>query len=179
MAHQILAAKLCELDQKIGRLHSRIRLCETEDPEEIRRELDSLRRECQVERGALRDRMRFSRSPAAARIAGTFDQIAEILERARQEARREAEDGPPEGTLPVEKLPEGTLREKMLPEERILLAEYMLDFALQSADEALLASLEAIEGQLAWEADGRPLSGQAREGQTVSNENETKEANFL
>ena len=158
MAHQILAAKLCELDQKIGRLHSRIRLWETEDREEIRRELDSLRRECQVERGALRDRMRFSRSRTAARIAGTFDQIAEILERARQE---------------------GTLPEEMLPEERILLAEYMLDFALQSADEALLASLEAIEGQLSWEAAGSPLPGQAREGQTVSNKNETKEANFL
>ena len=39
MAHEILSAKLCELDQKTGRLHSRIQLSETGSWEEIQREV--------------------------------------------------------------------------------------------------------------------------------------------
>ncbi len=133
MAHEILSAKLCELDRKTGRLHSRIQLSETGSWEEIQREVASMRRECEEERISLQNRMRFSRFRPAARIAGAFDEIVEILERTGKEIRQSSETGQ---------------NQEMLPEEKILLAEYMLDFALQAADQALLTSLEAIAGQM-------------------------------
>ena len=40
-------------------------------------------------------------------------------------------------------------------EEKILLAEYALDFAHQAADRALLLSMEAIEAQLLQREEGR------------------------
>ena len=134
MAHEILSAKLCELDQRIGRLHSRIQLSETGSWEEIQREVASMRRECEEERRSLQNRMRYSRFRPAARIAGAVDEIVEILERTRNEVRQ---------------CPENGRYRELLPEEKILLAEYMLDFALQAADQSLLASLEAIAGQMA------------------------------
>ena len=40
-------------------------------------------------------------------------------------------------------------------EEKILLAEYALDFAQQAADRALLLSMEAIDAQLLQREEGR------------------------
>ena len=133
MAHEILSAKLCELDRKMGRLRSRIQLSETGSREEIRQELAAIRRECAEDRGSLQDQMRFSRFRPAARIAGTFEQISGILEQAREE---------------IQQMPEGEDKRELQPEEKILMAEYMLDFAMQMANRALLVSLEAIEGQM-------------------------------
>lgn len=132
MAHEILSAKLCELDQKIGRLHSRIQLSETGSRTEIQTELAIMRRECQEDRCSLQERMRHSRFQPSAHIAGAFDEIGTILDRLREEIRQS---------------PGGMTAGDRLPEEKILLAEYMLDFAMQAANQALFVSLEAIEAQ--------------------------------
>lgn len=43
-------------------------------------------------------------------------------------------------------------------EEKILLAEYALDFAQRAAERALLISLDAIDSQLVWEQkEGKDL----------------------
>ena len=142
MAHEILSAKLCELDRKTGWLHSRIQLSETGSWEEIQREVASMRRECEEERISLQNRMRFSRFRPAARIAGAFDEIVEILERTGKEIRQSSETGQ---------------NQEMLPEEKILLAEYARDFAHQAADRALLLSMDAISAQMFQQEEGRSL----------------------
>ena len=43
MAHELLSVKLCELDEKLGRLHSRIQFSQTSDRESLARETKLIR----------------------------------------------------------------------------------------------------------------------------------------
>ena len=47
MAHELLSVKLCELDEKFERLHSRIQLSQTSDKSSLQRETQLVRRECE------------------------------------------------------------------------------------------------------------------------------------
>ena len=127
MAHELLSVKLCELDEKFERLHSRIQLSQTSDKSSLQRETQLVRRECEEEELILRRRLKFSKSE----MAGKLSEVYEKMEETVQSARKEVESG------------QGTLS----PEEWLLLAEYSLDFAKQAADRALLISLEAIGKQ--------------------------------
>ena len=127
MAHELLSVKLCELDEKFERLHSRIQLSQTSDKSSLQKETQLVRRECEEEELILRRRLKFSKSE----MAGKLSEVYEKMEETVQSARREVESG------------QGTLS----PEEWLLLAEYSLDFAKQAADRALLMSLEAIGKQ--------------------------------
>ena len=46
MAHEILSVKLCQLDDELGMLHSRIRLGENAGHEQLSREISQLSQEC-------------------------------------------------------------------------------------------------------------------------------------
>ncbi|HIT66265.1 MAG TPA: hypothetical protein IAB61_03345 [Candidatus Merdisoma merdipullorum] len=127
MAHELLSVKLCELDEKFERLHSRIQLSQTSDKSSLQKETQLVRRECEEEELILRRRLKFSKSE----MAGKLSEVYEKMEETVQSARKEVESG------------QGTLS----PEEWLLLAEYSLDFAKQAADRALLISLEAIGKQ--------------------------------
>ena len=127
MAHELLSVKLYELDEKLGRLHSRIQFSQTSDRESLARETKLIRRECEEEQQSLSRRLKFSRSE----MAGKISEIYEKMEETGRGARNEMEGG----------------QKKMSPEEWLLLAEYSLDFASQAADRALLISLEAIGKQ--------------------------------
>ena len=121
MAHELLSVKLCELDEKFERLHSRIQLSQTSDKSSLQKETQLVRRECEEEELILRRRLKFSKSE----MAGKLSEVYEKMEETVQSARKEVESG------------QGTLS----PEEWLLLAEYSLDFAKQAADRALLISL--------------------------------------
>ena len=127
MAHELLSVKLCELDEKFERLHSRSQLSQTSDKSSLQKETQLVRRECEEEELILRRRLKFSKSE----MAGKLSEVYEKMEETVQSARKEVESG------------QGTLS----PEEWLLLAEYSLDFAKQAADRALLISLEAIGKQ--------------------------------
>ncbi len=127
MAHELLSVKLCELDEKLGRLHSRIQFSQTSDRDSLARETQLVRRECEEEQQSLSRRLKFSRSEMAGRISRLYEKVEETV----RSARNEMESG----------------RDKISPEEWLLLAEYSLDFASQAADRALLISLEAMEKQ--------------------------------
>ena len=127
MAHELLSVKLCELDEKLGRLHSRIQFSQTSDRDSLARETQLVRRECEEEQQSLSRRLKFSRSEMAGRISRLYEKVEETV----RSARNEMESG----------------RDKISPEEWLLLAEYSLDFASQAADRALLISLEAIGKQ--------------------------------
>ena len=54
MAHELLSVKLCELDEKFERLHSRIQLSQTSDKSSLQKETQLVRRECEEEELILR-----------------------------------------------------------------------------------------------------------------------------
>lgn len=130
MSHEILSVKLCEMDDMVSRLHSRIQISETGAPDEIRAEADELRRECLENELTVRNRLARSRARPLSALADSFADIEKIITSARG-----ASDADADGDDATEK--------------SLLLAEYELDFAMLAADRALLASLDAIAAQLA------------------------------
>lgn len=136
MAHEILSLKLCQLDERVGRLHSRIHLSETAGPGRLEQEISALERECLDEEAALRDSLRRSKSELISVLAQGCAQV----ERDIAWSRRQLSEA-------LEKSPDG----ETATEERLLLAEYLLDFAHWAADHALLFSMKAIDAQLTQE----------------------------
>ena len=136
MAHEILSVKLCELDEAMSRLHSRIQLSETAGRQRLRAEVESLRDECTEAEFALRDKLQHSRANVLTGLSEFYQDAERLVRQAKEKIARPSAVGQAE-TLNVE--------------EKLLLAEYSLDFAVQAANRALLASLEAIEAQLAQE----------------------------
>lgn len=127
MAYEILSIKMYELDKKIGRLQSRIQISESEDHDRIRSEITGLRRECEENRTELANRLKHSRNSKVAVLNESYEEI----ERAIKHATDQLEDG--------------GQKEDLCADERILFAEYTLDFAMQAVNHALLVSMEALD----------------------------------
>ena len=132
MAHEILSVKLCQLDDRVGRLHSRIHMSETAGHSQLSQEIAALRRECAASEMALREELRLSKSEYTAILAESYGEV----ERAVQTAKERLQ-------ALTEACPDADAR----GEADLLLAEYGLDFAHQAADRALLQALEAIDTQ--------------------------------
>ena len=133
MAHEVLTVKLCQLDDRMGRLHSRIHMSETAGHDQLRQEINALERECAQEELVLRETLGRSRSGMVSVLARGYRQVEQIVQQAREQMEALAADSPEKGAV---------------AEEKILLAEYALDFAHQAADRALLLSMQAIDAQL-------------------------------
>lgn len=142
MAHEILFIKLCQLDDRMARLHSRIHMSETADHGQLRREIDALEHECAEAEESLRENLRRSKSDVTSVLAESCGQIERIIR--QSQARLQAMDTDNRGT-------------EAAAEQKILLAEYALDFAHQAADRALLLSMDAIDAQLLQQQKGRTL----------------------
>lgn len=132
MAQGVLSAKLGEMDQRFTRLHTRIQLSETADQEQIRENVRALQKECVENRLFLKDSMKVCKAKNIALISALYDKVDEVMD----EVHKKLE-------LPVPVGRDGELYVETVS----LLAEYMLDFAMQAADEALLVSMKAISSQ--------------------------------
>lgn len=132
MAQKILSVKMDELDRKLGRLHERMKMSESANCEEIQAELAALRKECAEEEQTLCDKLRFSRANMVTELSQTYNEIERSIQNARTRIEREDD-------------------EELTVEEKILLAEYVLDFAVQAADHALLIAMEALNAQMIWQ----------------------------
>lgn len=134
MAHEILSVKLCELEDQFSRLSSRIHLSEAAGQPQLRREIQALRQECAETELTLRTKLQRSRAGIAPILAESYETMEQSAQRTRTALQQQARlCGGPEAAA----------------EEKILLAEYALDFALQAANRALLLAMEAIEAQRA------------------------------
>lgn len=132
MAHELLSIKLCELDRKIGQLHSRIQVSQSLDTDRLDSEIQALRQECSENDLSLQNRLKYSKAKKMAAVSAAYDEIEEIVETTCQTVF---------GTT-LNRYPDG-----LSSDEQLLFAEYVLDFALQSSERALLVSLEAIRAQ--------------------------------
>lgn len=132
MTHDTFAAKLDELDERFSALHSRIQVSEKSGPEILEEDIQSLEKECDTEKQAIRANMRDSRARPAELLLRAYDEIEEIRANTKREIIRTLVAGE-EGEISAENL--------------AYLAEYMLDFAVLAANDALLVSMKAIQAQ--------------------------------
>lgn len=133
MAHEILSIKLSQLDDKLGKLHSRIHLSEMATHDQLRQEIALMEHECIASESAFKENLRHSKSSLVSVLARNFEQVEQIIQNARDCLKQKMAENPDiEAAI----------------EEKILLAEYALDFAHLVADWALLISMQAIDAQL-------------------------------
>ena len=135
MAHEILSVKMYELDKKLELAHSRIQVAESMEEERLHQQIQDLRQECQESRITLQNRLHHSKTKCVMKLADVYDQVEAAVGKVLENINL--------------KDPEQPISESLLPgaEEKILTAEYALDFAMQAVNRALLVSLEAIEAQ--------------------------------
>ena len=142
MAHEILSVKLCQLDERMERLHSRIHISETACQSRLQQEIDALAEECDQAEATLRESLARSKSGVASLIALGYDQVGRIIRSTKDRLQSIATANPDQ---------------EAAVEEKILLAEYALDFAHQAADRALLLCMDAINAQMFQQEEGRSL----------------------
>ena len=108
------------------------------DTERLHQQIQNLRQECAESRITLENRLHYSKTGCVTRLANVFDQVEAAVEKVLEARNLD---------LRAEKSEQ--LNANFLPsaEEKILTAEYALDFAVQAVNRALLVSLEAIEAQ--------------------------------
>lgn len=139
MAHEILSVKLCQLEDRVERLHSRIHWSEQADRRQLRREIESLEQSCAENQAVLRDRLQRSKAPMVSILAQGYSRMEDIVREVKARVQTMAAESPDAQTA---------------VEEKILLAEYALDFAHQAADQALLLSMAAMDAQLQQQEEG-------------------------
>ena len=136
----MFAVKLYELERQYGRMQSRLRLCQQDDHQKIRQELQRVMEEYQEDELLLLNNVENSRSPAVAALAGAqldySRRAEEILEQELPEYLRDEDCSAPE---------EGA---KHQAEAAALYAEYAIDFAVQSMRYALMTALKAMDMQM-------------------------------
>ena len=93
----------------------------------------------------LRNNLRFSRTPSVAVLYQAYIEVEEVLDRLRKQMEQEREENK---AAQSGELKEASVRPEIDPvEEKLLLAEYAIDFAMQAADRALLISMEAVQAE--------------------------------
>ena len=132
MAHEILSVKLCELEEELSRLSSRIHLSETAGHAQLQREIQTLRQECAEMELTMQTKLRLSRAKIVTVLADSYGEVEQSIRKA--------------GAALGEQV-SGCGGQETAAERKILLAEYALDFALQAANRALLLAMEAIDAQ--------------------------------
>ncbi len=142
MAHEILSVKLCQLDERMERLHSRIHISETACQSRLQQEIDALTEECDQAEATLRESLARSKSGVASVLSQGYDQVGQIIRSTKDRLQSIATANPDQ---------------EAAVEEKILLAEYALDFAHQAADRALLLCMDAINAQMFQQEEGRSL----------------------
>ena len=143
MAHEILSVKLCQLDDRLEKVHTRIRMSELGDHVRLRREIGALERECAETDEFLKKSLSRSKAPIASVLSQNYGQIEHVIQ---------------ETGVKLSAMLSECRNGEFLLDEKILLAEYALDFAHRAAERALLLSLKAIDAQLVWEEkEGKDL----------------------
>ena len=140
LSEGMFAVKLYELERQYGRMQSRLRLCQQDDHQKIRQELQRVMEEYQEDELLLLNNVENSRSPAVAALAGAqldySRRAEEILEQELPEYIQDEDGSAPE---------EGA---KHQAEAAALYAEYAIDFAVQSMRYALMTALKAMDMQM-------------------------------
>ncbi len=132
MTNDIFSVKLYEIDKAIGQIHSRVEQGEKDSPEQLAEDIRVLRNECRENRENLHNKMKYSKAKLVGRISEAYERVDQVIQEVQQQLGI---------SFAEEQISE------LSAENKILMAEYLLDFAMLAADHALLTSLEAIKAQ--------------------------------
>ncbi len=129
MSDKIFTVKLKELDTKISKLHNQITLSEAYDDTSLKAEIAALKKSCLQTEERLGKMLRFSKNETATIISEAYTKMLNIAQNTKEKAEKRF------------------LETEASSDEKLLMAEYVLDFAALAADYAVLVSLEAIASQ--------------------------------
>lgn len=132
MAQEILSAKLRELEEEIEKLCLRIRKSESAQKGELESEISALREECVQAEKDFHGRMEDCKAHIVREFADEYGDMEREFDRFKD-------------TL-ISYIRENKDKEEV-SEEKALIAEYSLDFAIAAAKNALLISMDAIDAQ--------------------------------
>lgn len=135
----IFAVKLYELERQYAKLQSRLHICQQEDHGKIKAELARLRDEYRQWLDTIERSLDACRTPAVREFAGAQLDYGRQAQAILQEAS--CPETPSETSLPGEDEAEAAT----------LYAEYAIDFATLSMENALLAAMTAIDKQMTCE----------------------------
>lgn len=80
MAHEILSVKLCQLDDRLGRLHTRIHMSETANHDRLQQEITSLEQQCTEVDEMLKKSLYHSKARIASVLAQNYGQIEKTIQ---------------------------------------------------------------------------------------------------
>ena len=125
--------KMKELEDKVDQFHRYMIWYKNADQEEMRNQLNSLNEVIVKEDQQLKHKLHHSKSKVAFRIGIAYEEMENIIRELKKD---------------LKKMSEASSLEEFDAEETALLAEYMLDFAMQTSDYALLSVLKASDAQM-------------------------------
>lgn len=129
----IFAYKLYELEEQYGKLQCRIRACEQGDRKKIKKELRKAWNEYEESSQLLQEKVRACRSPAVSRLS-----------QAQLDYRKQTEDLMKK-QIANDVHSDGSSPDEDKAEAGLLFAEYAMDFATLSMQQALIAAMSALE----------------------------------
>lgn len=135
IAQEVFAIKLYELEQQYGKLQTRLRLCGKENHRKIQEELRKVKDEYEESHLLLQERLKNCRSQAVSRLA-----------RAQLDYQKATEDIVKK-QLARDLHGEDTSSTQDEAEASALYAEFAIDFATLSMQQALIAALSALDSQ--------------------------------
>lgn len=135
IAQEVFAIKLYELEQQYGKLQTRLRLCGKESHRKIREELQKVKDEYEESHLLLQERLKNCRSQAVARLARA------------QLDYQDATESIVKKQLTYDLHGENTSSDQDEAEASALYAEFAIDFATLSMQQALIAALSALDRQ--------------------------------
>ena len=130
MSHEILSMKLCQLDERLTKLHNRVHISQTADLNQLQQQIEAMQREYAAYEATLRENLWRSKAGLVSVLNRGYRQIEQIIQDTQAQIQTIETDSP-----------------ETIVEQKILLAEYALDFAYQAADRALLLSMDAMDAQ--------------------------------
>lgn len=103
------------------------------DQNELKEQLDSLNKVILEEDQQLKQKLHYSKSEVAFRIGMAYEEVENIIRDLKKDLKR---------------MSEASSLDEFDAEKAALLAEYMMDFAMQTSDYALLSVMKANDAQL-------------------------------
>ena len=125
--------KLKELEDKVDQFHHYMDCYKNADQNELKEQLDSLNRVILEEDQQLKQKLHYSKSEVAFRIGMAYEEVENIIRDLKKDLKR---------------MSEASSLDEFDAEKAALLAEYMMDFAMQTSDYALLSVMKANDAQL-------------------------------
>lgn len=134
MNESVFAFKLYELEEQYGKLQCRVRVCEEGSRDKIRSELQKAEDEWKENTLLLKEKVKSCRSEAVEKLSQAQLDYRQRIEAVKQQLEKELRSN-------------GSSLEEDKREAEMLYAEFAMDFATLSVQQALISALQALDSR--------------------------------